>query len=94
MPGPDEVAQLPPGNYETPMGTLVKGPDGSSRVVLNAAGQQQYRTRMAESVKAFGEHPFANDPGAPPPPVVPGAVSYNPFTNTFSDSTPNPPGMA
>lgn len=94
MPQPHEVDQLAPGSYETPLGTLVKGPDGIAKVVLNQAGQEQYRQRFAESVQAFGSHPFSGDPNAPPPPVTPGGVSYNPFLGRFSDSAPKPPGMA
>jgi hypothetical protein len=94
MPQPQEVDQLPPGSYETPLGTLVKSPDGTAKVMLNPEGQEQYRKRFAESVQAMGKHPFSNDPNAPPPPVSPGRVSYNPFSDQFSDAAPKPPGVA
>lgn len=94
VPQPHEVDQLTPGSYQTPIGTLVKAADGSSKVVLNEQGVAQYRQRFAEGIRAFGSHPFANDPNAPPPPVNPGGVSYNPFSNAYSGHgiTPSAPG--
>jgi hypothetical protein len=95
MPQPHEVEQLPPGSYETPLGTLVKGPDGTSKVILNQMGQEQYRKRFGEAVQAFGDHPFSSDPNAPPPPVTPGALSFNPFSpQGWSDAAPPPPTRA
>ena len=93
VPNPQEIATLHPGSYETPIGTLVKLPDGTSHVVLNQQGQSLYRQRFAESVNAFGQHPFANDPNAPPPPVNPNGPAYNPFSGQWAGSTPKAPGV-
>lgn len=81
VPSDTEAELLPPGaEVETPVGTWRRTPDGKGEVVLNAAGQEAYRAKAAEIMGKFGNHPFATDPLAPQPPVIPGRANFNPFS--------------
>lgn len=80
MPSRAELATLPSGtSVQTPFGTVT--PDGG--IAFTPEGAQQYQAAVVQRRKSFGQHPFANDPSAPQPPVEPGRSAFNPFTGTW-----------
>jgi hypothetical protein len=43
------------------------------------APDPNYQAALAAALEKFGHYPGMDDPDHPPPPIVPGALSYNPF---------------
>jgi len=68
---------------EHPLGTPVDV-GGAPHMLLNPAGQQARAAAQVRAEALFGPHPFAGDPHAPKPLVVPGKPNFNPFLGAWS----------
>lgn len=86
MPRLRDMQNLLPGTQvETPYGPVVAKPDGSYSVQLTPEGKVLYGQEQAAMKSRFGAHPFAADPGAPQPNLIPGQKFFNPFTGRYGD---------
>jgi hypothetical protein len=63
---------------QNPLGTPVNTPSGPA-MVLSPEGQDAHARESLRAEELFGPHPFAGDPHAPKPTVVPGKPNFNPF---------------
>lgn len=80
IPDATERASLPPGaTVRTPYGPM--NADGT--ITPSPETAVQYQNAVVQARRAFGPHPWASDPGAPPPPVRLGGHSINPFTGQW-----------
>lgn len=84
MPAQFEIDLMPVGtSIETPLGTLVKHPDGRATVTLNQQGQVAYRQAYAKAHVDFGDFPGKQDPAVPQPDIKVGGYNYNPLGNRW-----------
>lgn len=82
MPSRSELVGVDPSvAIDTPYGQMVTDPNtGQRELVFTPEGKQLYAQEKVRLEKAFGPSPVAGMPGAPPPPVEPGKLAYNPFS--------------